>query len=453
MSQPVQILVIDDEPGHCEAAAEALSKAGHECIQAHTAKQGLRIIEQGGIDIVVTDLVLRDEIDGLDILRHALKALDDVEVIVVTGHGSIPNAVEAMQLGAASYLEKPLDMKELRAVVAKAVANLQLRRENRHLHRTLDKRFGFEQILGNDPKILRILDTLQQIAPTDATVLIYGESGTGKELVAKAIHHNSPRRKRTFVALNCASLSESILESELFGHEKGSFTGANTQRIGRFEYADGGTLLLDEVGDMPITTQIKLLRVIEDRQIMRVGNNEPIDVDVRLLAATNADLEQLVKDKRFRQDLFFRLNVVTVHLPPLRERRGDIPLLARTFISEFAQRHHKEITGLPNEVARALTRYDWPGNVRELKNCIESMVVVTKDTILGLDDLPGHISPGRLALPAPTKLSGMSLRQVERELIRSTIAECNGNRKEAARRLGIGERTLYRKLSQYELNV
>lgn len=454
MSQPARILVIDDEPGHAEATAEALSKTGHECVQAHTAREGLRLIAQGGIDIIITDLILDDDaIDGLEILRRSLKLLDDVEVILVTGHGSIPSAVEAIQLGAASYLTKPVNLAELRAVVAKAVANLQLRRENRDLKRTLDRRFGFEQILGNDPKILTILDTLQQIAPTDATVIIQGESGTGKELVAKAIHYNSPRRNRPFVALNCASLSESILESELFGHEKGAFTGADATRIGRFEYADGGTLLLDEVGDLPISTQIKLLRVIEERQITRVGSNEPIAVDVRLLAATNADLRGLVREKKFREDLFFRLNVVSIHMPPLRERKSDIPLLASALIQEFSSRHGKKVTGMSPEASKALERYDWPGNVRELRNCIESMVVVTRDTILGVDDLPSHIVPGQLALPAPADLSGMSLRQAERELIRATLAECGGNRKEAARRLGIGERTLYRKINQYGLSA
>ena len=453
MSQPVRILVIDDEPGHCEAAAEALAKAGHDCIQAHSAQDGLRAIERGGIDVVVTDLVLRDEIDGLEILRRALKLLDDVEVIVVTGYGSIPSAVEAIQLGAASYLTKPLDVKQLRTGVAKAGAHLQLRRANRELRGTIDKHFSFEQILGNDPQILRILDTLRQIAPTDATVIIHGESGTGKELVAKAIHYNSPRRNRPFVALNCASLSDGILESELFGHEKGSFTSAAAQRIGRFEYANGGSLLLDEVGDMPMSTQIKLLRVIEDRQITRVGSNEPIPVDVRLLAATNADLQQLVNEKKFRKDLFFRLNVVAVRMPPLRERKGDIPLLAKDFIEEFSERHGKKITGISPEASKALARYDWPGNIRELKNCIESMVVITTDTLLGEDDLPEHITPGRLALPAPANLSGMSIQQAERELIRSTLAECDGNRKEVAKRLGIGERTLYRKLRQYNLNA
>jgi len=453
MSQPTRILVIDDEPGHCEATAEALAKVGYECVQANSATAGIDQLERGNIGVVVTDLVLGEELDGMDVLREALRLHSDIEVIVVTGHGTIPSAVEAIQLGAASYLTKPLDINELRAVVAKAVANQQLRRENRELHKTLDKRFSFEQILGNNPKILRVLDTLQQISATDATVLIYGESGTGKELAAKAIHYNSPRRSRPFVALNCASLSEGILESELFGHEKGSFTGASGRRVGRFEYAEGGTLMLDEVGDMPISTQIKLLRVIEERQIMRVGSNEPVDVDVRLLAATNADLQQLVRDKKFRQDLFFRLNVVAIHMPPLRERKSDIPLLVRSFVQEFSQRHDKEITGISPTVSKALAQYDWPGNVRELRNCAESMVVVTKDTVLGEDDLPSHITPGRLALPAPKDLSGMSLQQAERELIRSTLDECNGNRKEAARKLGIGERTLYRKLNQYDLKV
>jgi two-component system response regulator HydG len=453
MSDGIRVLIIDDEPDHADAAAEALARAGHECLVAYSAEEGLNHIRRGNVHVIVTDLVLRAEIDGMDILRQALEILDDVEVIIVTGHGTIPSAVQAIQQGAASYLTKPINIDELRAVVAKAVANIQLRRENRQLHASLDKHFGFEQILGEDPQIVDIIDTLRHIAPTDATVLIYGESGTGKELVAKAIHTNSPRRNRPFVALNCASLSESILESELFGHEKGAFTGATGTRVGRFEYADGGTLLLDEVGDMPMSTQIKLLRVIEDRQITRVGSNEPKDVDVRLLAATNADLPELVKEKKFREDLFFRLNVVTIHMPPLRDRKGDIPLLANAFIGEFARRHRKEIAGLHPDAAKALARYDWPGNIRELRNCIESMVVVTRDDVLGEDDLPPHVTPGRLALPAPADLSGMSLEQAERALIRATLVECDGNRKEAAKRLGIGERTLYRKINQYKLNV
>jgi len=452
MSAPVRILVIDDEPAHCDATAEALDKAGYHCLQAHTPADALRLMKDGPVDVIVTDLVLHDEIDGLEILRRAMRLLDDVEVIVVTGHGTIPSAVQAIQLGATSYLTKPLNIRELRTVVAKAVANLQLRRENLDLHRALDKRFGFEQLLGEAPPMLRILDTLRHIAPTDATVLIYGESGTGKELVAKAIHYNSPRRSRPFVALNCASLSESILESELFGHEKGAFTGAGSQRVGRFEYADGGSLLLDEVGDMPMSTQIKLLRVIEERQITRVGSNQPVAVNVRLLAATNADLPQLVKLGRFRKDLFFRLNVVTLRMPPLRERKSDIPLLVEQFIQELAERHRKEVTGISPEASKALARYDWPGNIRELRNCVESMVVVTRDAVLGADDLPEHITPGRLALPAPANLAGLSLQQAEEQLIRATLADCSGNRKEAAERLGIGERTLYRKINQYDLN-
>jgi two-component system, NtrC family, response regulator HydG len=454
VSEPIRILIIDDEPAHAEATAEALARNDYECVQAHSALAGMELIERGGIDIIVTDLMLRDELDGLDILRRGLELLADVEVVVVTGHGTIPSAVEAIQLGAASYLTKPINIEELRAVVAKAVANLQLRRENHELRGALDKHFGFDQITGSDPQMLQILDTMRQIAPTDATVLIYGASGTGKELVAKAIHYNSPRRNRPFVALNCASLSESILESELFGHEKGSFTGASTERVGRFEYANGGTLLLDEVGDMPMSTQIKLLRVIEERQITRVGSNEPVDVDVRLLAATNADLPQLVKEKKFREDLFFRLNVVTIQMPPLRERKGDIPLLVAEMIQGFAERHRKEISGISPRAGKALGRYDWPGNVRELRNCIESMVVVTRDSVLGTDDLPPHIAPGRLALPAPSvDFSGLSLEEAEKQLIRHTLSECHGSRKEAARRLGIGERTLYRKLERYNIIV
>ncbi len=452
MSREVRILVIDDEPNHCDTTAEALEKAGYQCVKAYRAEDGIARIDEGDVDVVVTDLNLDDEdLDGMDILRRSLERLRDAEVVMVTGYGTIPNAVEAIQLGAAGYLTKPIDIDELRSVVGKAVANVKLRREDRDGD---DSRYGFDEILGNDPQIVRVLDTLRRIAPTDATVVIYGESGTGKELVAKAIHDNSQRRDRPFVALNCASLSEGILESELFGHEKGAFTGATTRRIGRFEYANGGTLLLDEVGDMPMSTQIKLLRVLEERRITRVGRNEPISVDVRILAATNQDLPKLVEEGTFREDLFFRLNVVSVTMPPLRDRAGDISLLANRFAEEFAARYEKPIAGISPDASKALQRYEWPGNIRELRNCIESMVVVTQDNVLGTDDLPPHITPGRLALPAPSpRLSGMSLQEAERELIRNTLIECDGNRKEAAAKLGIGERTLYRKINQYNLKV
>ena len=446
------VLVIDDEEGHAEAVAEGLERRGYKVITATSGNEGLEKVERGGIDIVVTDLVMND-VDGMEILDTARRHLDHVEVIVVTGHATVETAVEAMRKGAYTYLRKPVDMRELRTVVANALERLNLRRSNLEMRQRLSEKFGFDGIIGSNPQMLKMIDTLRRIAPTNATVLIYGESGTGKDIIAKAIHTNSPRRDAAFVALNCAALSESILESELFGHEKGAFTGADSLRKGRFEYADKGSLFLDELGDMPMSTQVKLLRVIEEREIYRVGSNVPIKVDVRLIAATNADLEKLVDEKKFRQDLFFRLNVVTVHIPTLRDRRGDIPLLTDAFIREFSSRHGRRITAITPEVQRILSRHPWEGNVRELKNCIESMVVVTSDSILGVDDLPAIMMPTVEAAPLQTgKLSGLTLEEAERLLITNALDETGGNRAEAARALDIGERTLYRKIKQYGLS-
>ena len=356
-----------------------------------------------------------------------------------------------MQQGAASYLRKPLNLEELRAVVRNSLEKQGLRRTNVELRQQLEQRYGFERIIGNNPRMLRLIDGLRQIAPTHATVLIYGESGTGKELVAAAIHTNSPRRHARFVALNCAALSEGILESELFGHERGSFTGAATAREGRFEYADGGTLLLDEVADMPPSTQVKLLRVLEQSEITRVGSNTPIHVDVRIIAATHRRLEDLVKEGKFREDLYFRLNVVTLQIVPLRERKDDIPLLADHFAKEISAAYGKPVREIAPEARRRLTQYDWPGNVRELRNCIEHMIVVTTDPILDVNDLPDHILPAEPAAQPPPQLVGISLAEAERQLVQNTLDLVRGNRVEAARILGIGERTLYRKIKAYDL--
>ncbi|MFP4055313.1 MAG: sigma-54-dependent transcriptional regulator [Candidatus Brocadiia bacterium] len=444
------VLIVDDHAEHAEALAQALETLHCRSDLATGGREGLEKLAANAYDVVITDLVMNDA-DGMEILREAKNRVPDIEVVLVTGYATVENAVDAMQQGATSYLRKPVNLEELRAVVRNALEKQSLRRHNIELRRQLDQRYGFEHIVGNNPRMLRLIDTLRQIAPTNATVLIYGESGTGKELVARAIHNNSNRRNARFVALNCAALSEGILESELFGHEKGSFTGAAAPRKGRFEYADGGTLLLDEVGDMPPSTQVKLLRVLEQNEIVRVGSNTPIHVDVRIVAATHRHLEELVKQGTFREDLYFRLKVVTLHIPPLRERQDDIPLLADHFVRELADAYGKEITEITPETHRRLRQYDWPGNVRELRNCIEHMVVVTRDPVLDTNDLPEHIQPGETPPTEPTQLAGMSLAEAERQLIRNTLAQVGGNRVEAAKTLGIGERTLYRKLKQYGL--
>ena len=443
------VLIIDDEENLAQAYAEALERAGCECIVTTSGTDGLEQLDQQKIDLVLTDLVMHP-VDGMDVLRAAKRVSPESEVIVITGHGTVKNAVQAMQQGAFNYLLKPIDLDELRAIVKEALEKVHLKQDNAELRRQLDAKFSYEGIVGNNPRMVRIVETLKHIAPTNATVLIYGDSGTGKELVARAIHTNSPRKNRPFVALNCAALSEGILESELFGHEKGAFTGADTLRKGRFEYANHGTLFLDEVGDLPPSTQVKLLRVIEQREIMRVGSNAPIKVDVRLVAATNRNLEEMVQERKFREDLYFRLKVVTVALPALRERREDIPLLIDAFVHEFAKQHGRKISQVTGKVREILMHQEWPGNVRQLKNTIESMVVVTRDDVLDVDDLPYDVAPVQVQ-PAASLAPGMTIEEAERRLIAGTLESTNGNRAEASKLLGIGERTLYRKIKEYNL--
>src|SRR3954467_806650 len=326
MDQQIRVLVVDDDESHTEAVAESLERVGYECVVSTSAREGLRLIEEQNFDIVITDLIM-DQVGGLEVLGKAKRELPDAEVVILTGHSTVQTAVTAMQAGATTYLTKPLDIIELRTVADKVSQSQRLARSNLELQRQLNERFGFEGVIGNSPLMHSVVERLRQIAPTSATVLITGESGTGKELVAKALHNNSPRRYKPFVPLNCAALSENILESELFGHVKGAFTGADRDRKGWFEHANGGTLFLDEVGDIPPSIQVKLLRALESGEIVRVGTNEPVKVNVRLISATNRDLSEGIASGDFRQALYHRLKVVSVRLPPLRERRDDMPLL------------------------------------------------------------------------------------------------------------------------------
>jgi two-component system response regulator HydG len=453
---PVRVLIVDNDQPHAEAVAESLQRVGYECVVATSGTEGAQRIENEQFDIIITDLVMND-LDGLAILSRAKADLPDAEVILVTGHGTVPSAVAAMQQGAFNYLLKPLDLQQLRAVMERASASQRLRRTNVELNRRLDEKFGFEGVIGSSPKMNEVISLLKRIAPTNASVLIQGETGTGKELVAQAIHQNSPRKNKAFVALNCAALSENILESELFGHMRGAFTDASADRIGKFEYAHGGTLFLDEVGDMPMATQIKLLRVLESSEITRVGSNEPIKVNVRILSATNRNLEQHIAAGSFRSDLYHRLKVVTVVLPRLVERSQDIPLLIEHFIKQFAKRHEKAIKSMSTAARRRLLAYDWPGNVRQLRNVVESMVVVDYDGVLDVDDLPSELLEPAEAVGAPVasdgigSLVGKSLSEIERLFIAETLRLTGGNREEAAHMLGIGQRTLYRKIKEYGL--
>lgn len=452
---PIRALIVDNDEAHAETMADSLSRVGYQCTVATTGAAGASLLEKDTFEIVVSDLKMPD-VGGLEILAKCKEALPDAEVILVTGHGTIQSAVEAMQQGAFNYLLKPLDLKQLRAVVDNASRNQHLRRANAELSRRLDEKFGFEGVIGNSPQMHEVIDRLRRIAPTDATVLIQGDTGTGKELIAQAIHQNSPRKKRPFVGLNCAALSENILESELFGHIKGAFTDASADRVGKFEYAHGGTLFLDEVGDMPLPTQIKLLRVLENNEITRVGSNEAIEVNVRILSATNRDLEAAIEAGTFREDLYHRLKVISIQLPRLAERSADIPLLIEHFLKMHSQRHHKEISSLTTAARRRLLAFDWPGNVRQLKNTVESMVVIDHDGVLDLDDLPDDLATGDQAISDAGErglgeLVGKPLSEIEGLFIAETLQFTNGNREEAAGMLGIGERTLYRKIKEYQL--
>jgi two-component system response regulator HydG len=452
--EQIRVLIIDDEVPHAEAVAESLERVGYACVMAHSGLKGAKKLDDEEFDVILTDLRMED-MDGLAILRKAKQVLPDAEVVVITGYGDVKTAVEAIKQGAANYLTKPVDLAELRAIVAKAAERLRLSQANRELKQRLDEKFGFEGVIGNSPKMHEVLAKLKDIAVTSATVLIQGETGTGKELVAKAIHNNSPRKSKPFVAMNCTALNENLLEDELFGHEPGAFTGADKLRKGRFEFANGGTLFLDEVGDMPPTLQSKLLRVLENKEVFRIGSNEGIKVNVRLLSATNRDLETAVGNGSFRQDLYFRLKVVTVTLPALRERREDIPLLVAHFLKEFTQLHGKKVTAVADPVRKAMAIYDWPGNVRELRNLMESMIVQDRDGILDMDDMQEGDSLGKLPGmdshgPGPGNLVGKPLSEIERYYIEQTLALTNGNREETARMLGIGERTLYRVIQDWK---
>lgn len=454
-NRPIEVLIVDNDESHALVVAESLERVGFHCEVAVSGPKGAQLIEQKHFDVIFTDLVMND-IDGLGILSRAKQSLPNCEVILMTGHGSIPSAVAAMQQGAFNYLLKPLKLDQLRVIAQKAGESARLRSDNVELKRRLDEKYGFEGVIGDSPQMRDVIERLKRIAPTNASVLIQGETGTGKELVAQSIHQNSPRKNQPFVALNCAALSENILESELFGHVKGAFTDASSDRVGKFQYAHNGTMFLDEVGDMPMATQIKLLRVLENGEITRVGSNEPIKVNVRVLSATNRDLNQAIENGDFRSDLYHRLKVVTIRLPSLRQRSQDIPILIDHFIKQFSAHHQKRIKGMSVDARRRILAFDWPGNVRQLRNVVESMVVVDYDGLLDVDDLPEELAdePAAAAESSANSLStlvGKPLEEIERLFVNETLRATAGNREEAAKMLGIGERTLYRKIKEYEL--
>jgi DNA-binding NtrC family response regulator len=447
------ILIVEDEEAHAEAIEEGLSRLGHRCSVAHDGGTGIAHLSSHPTDIVVTDLMLGGNIDGLGVLEAAKEHAPAAKVILVTAHSSVETCRQALQEGAFDYIEKPLDLDELRAVVSRAAEMTAQRRTIRELRKQLDEKYGFENIVAGSKAMLRILDTVRRVANSDLPILLLGESGTGKDLIANAIHANSSRSENRLVAINCAGLSETLLEDELFGHVKGAYTGATSDRPGRFEHADGGTLFLDEVGDMPMAMQAKLLRVLENGEMVRVGSNEPIRVDVRIISATNTNLTHRVSEHKFREDLYFRIKGVTITVPPLRERREDIPLLVEHFIRQASGRQETQVKGITTEARRLLMAHQWPGNVRQLRSVIENMMVLATGEQLTVEDLPEEVyrQPGEAAGAQLSQLAGIRIEEAEKELIRNTLKMVAGNREQAAKLLGIGERTLYRKIKEYDL--
>lgn len=447
MKKKAKVLVVDDEVIIRDSLRDWLTDANYQVFTAENGAQALEIIQQQGLRIVIADLVMPG-MDGIELMKRAKEISPNVEVIIVTAYGSIPTAITAMREGAYDYIEKPFCPERAEILIDKLVEHQELIEENLSLHQKLEERYRFENIIAKSPKMQQVIEVIKVVARSNATVLITGETGTGKEVVARAIHSQSHRHGKPFVALSCAALPESLLESELFGHEKGSFTGAYAQKKGKFEVANRGTLFLDEIGEMSANIQVHLLRVLEEKEFTRVGGNEPIKVDVRVISATNRDMKQAIASGQFREDLYYRLNVVNIELPPLRERREDIPLLAQHFLKKFAVENQKEIAGFSPEATDFLLRYDWPGNVRELENTIERAVILAQNPVIEVADLTQqNLMPAHPISPA------ISLKQVEKNHILNVLTETGGNYTEAARILGISRMTLYNKAKAYRLNV
>jgi len=448
-------LIVDDERDHADGMVEALEKQCEKAMAVYTGKDALEILRNQEIDVVVTDLKLDDDVDGLGVLEEAKKHGDRTQVILATAYATIETCKEAIKRGAYDYLVKPIDIGQLRTLVSQAVQKASAAFASRARKPKADREdFLFEGVRGNSPAMKGIFEVLRRVAPTNISVLIEGQSGTGKELLAKAIHDNSHRWDKPFMPVNCAGLTETLLESELFGHVKGAFTGAATDRKGLFEAADKGTLFLDEIGDMAPSSQAKLLRVIEDGAVVPVGSNKPTMVDVRIISATNQDLTKLIEEKKFRQDLYFRIKGVNITLPALRDRVEDIPDLVDYFLKEAAVEVGSNVADITEAAQTALSNYDWPGNIRQLRNTIRTMVVMCDRDKLDVQDIPPEITQRRQLTDGtrPTAALGdVSLDQLEKQAIEETLAKTKGNREKAAKILGIGERTLYRKIKEYNL--
>ena len=462
MAQPNQpsmqptILIVDDEK-HTRDGLRQLLENQYDVYVAADIAGAMDVLEREHVDLVLTDLRLGGE-DGMQLIDRALKMPHPPICIMMTAYGSVDTAVEAMKRGAYDFVTKPLNLDKVEILIARALQSRKLEQENRSLREQVDERYGLENILGESPALREVLDVIRQVAPSSANVLLEGESGTGKELAAHAIHNLSRRNRAKFVVVHCAALSPQLLESELFGHEKGAFTGASERRIGRFEQANGGTIFLDEVGEIDASTQVKLLRVMSEQHAFeRVGGNQTLHADVRVIAATNKNLEKLVQEGKFRDDLFFRLNVVRVTMPPLRERKDDIPLLVRSFLSHFCKANDKPLLEITADAMNALLTYNWPGNVRELRTAIEHAVVMATGTKITVRDLPSAVRQAAGAsLPrgiSPSKAFGekaspLDLHETERKLILQALTTTNGNVTAAAKKLGISRRTLHRKINE-----
>jgi DNA-binding NtrC family response regulator len=444
------VLIVDDEKNIRQGLGKALEMDGHDIYLAQDGQEALDYIHQEEIDLVIADLRM-PRISGEELLRRVVQSWPTIPVIILTGHGTIETAVQAMRDGAYDFLTKPVNLDRLSLLVKRALSSRELVMQHRQLQEELEQQRQFSNIIGKSSEMNKILDVIKQVAPTKASVLITGESGVGKELIADAIHNMSNRKEKPFIKVHCAALTESLLESELFGHEKGAFTGAVARKRGRFELSHTGSIFLDEIGEISQSVQIKILRVLQDKKFERVGGEETLEVDTRIISATNKDLKQEIENGGFREDLYYRLNVVNIHIPPLRERKEDIPLLASAFIREFANENNKTVEGIDPKARSALYNYSWPGNIRELRNCIESAVVMCKGNIITLEDLPPAVTNDseqnyiRIAM-------GSTLAEAEQEIIRSTLSYHNGNKSKTAETLGIGRKTLHRKIAEYHLD-
>ena len=443
------VMVVDDERNIRAGLGKALELDGHNVLLAENGRDAWKAIEEEEIDLVIADLKM-PELSGEELLRQVVQSYPTLPVIILTGHGTIENAVEAMRNGAYDFLTKPVNLDRLSLLVKRALSTRELALQHRALQEELEQKRQFSSVIGKSAEMKRIFDVVRQVSPTRASVLITGESGVGKELIADAIHNLSTRKEKPFIKVHCAALAESLLESELFGHEKGAFTGAIARKRGRFELAHTGSIFLDEIGEIEPSVQIKILRVLQEKTFERVGGEESLEVDVRIISATNRDLKTEIERGTFREDLYYRLNVVNIHIPPLRERKEDIPLLVAAFIREFAQENGKPVEGIDTKARAMLYNHAWPGNVRELRNCIESAVVMCKGSVITPDDLPPSIAADSESNYVRVQL-GVTMADAERELIRANLAANNGNKSRTAEILGIGRKTLHRKIAEYRL--